>query len=151
MQQPGFWDDPQKSAPLLQKRRMLERRKKTIDRLVEDQEELETWRELLNEGEGEREAVAFLDDVEKRLVLYDQRVDWQEGQPIPVRGEGTPVAFEDDEPLRRECRHFLECIETRATPRTDGVQGLRVLQVLEAAQRTLVQNGLPTALGMRER
>ncbi len=95
--------------------------------------------------------MASYDDVEKRLVLYDQRVDWQEGQPIPVRGEGTPVAFDDDEPLRRECRHFLECIATRATPRTDGVQGLRVLQVLEAAQRSLVQNGLPTALGMRER
>jgi peptide chain release factor 2 len=71
MQQPGFWDDPQKSAPLLQKRRGLERRKKTIDRLSEDREELETWRELLNEGEGEGEAVAFLDELEKRLDQLD--------------------------------------------------------------------------------
>ncbi len=95
--------------------------------------------------------MASYDDVNKRLVLYDQRVDWKEGQPIPVRGEGTPVPFDEDEPLERECRHFLECIRTRSTPRTSGVEGLRVLQVLEAAQRSLMQNGRPTSLEIEAR
>ncbi len=90
--------------------------------------------------------MASYDDVNKRLVLYDQRVDWQEGQPVPVRGEGFAVSFDDEEPLLRECRHFLDCIGSRRHPRSDGVQGLRVLQVLEAAQRSLVQNGRPTSL-----
>ncbi len=95
--------------------------------------------------------MASYDDVEKKLVLYDQRVDWEEGQPIPVRGEGTEVRFDAEEPLLRECRHFLSCIERRAVPRTDGLQGLRVLQVLEAAQRSLVQNGSPITLELGAR
>ena len=90
--------------------------------------------------------MASFDDVTKELVLYDQRVDWQEGQPIPVRGEGTKVEFPGAEPLREECRHFLDCIESRRTPRTDGANGLRVLQLLHAAQRSLVTNGRPVRL-----
>ena len=35
------------------------------------------------------------------------------------------------EPLRNECLHFLECCRDRAKPRTDGREGLRVLQVLK--------------------
>ena len=42
LQQPGFWDDPQKSAPLLQKRRTLERQKEAVQRLRSDSDELES-------------------------------------------------------------------------------------------------------------
>jgi predicted dehydrogenase len=90
--------------------------------------------------------MASFDDVAKELVLYDQRVDWQEGQPIPVRGEGEAVQFPADEPLKQECLHFLQCMETRRVPRTDGLNGLRVLQILHAAQRSLVTNGHPVML-----
>jgi UDP-2-acetamido-3-amino-2,3-dideoxy-glucuronate N-acetyltransferase len=47
------------------------------------------------------------------------------------------VPFEAEEPLRAECRHFLECIETRQAPRTDGREGLRVLTVLQRCQSAL--------------
>jgi len=66
------------------------------------------------------EKMASYDDVTKQLVLYDRRVDWEEGEPIPVRGDGVPVSFPDDEPLRLECLHFLECIEKRRRPLSDG-------------------------------
>lgn len=46
------------------------------------------------------------------------------------------------EPLRNECAHFLECIQEGKTPHTDGYNGLRVVQVLEAAQRSLEQGGV---------
>ncbi len=46
------------------------------------------------------------------------------------------------EPLRNECAHFVECIEQGTTPRTDGYNGLRVVQVLEAAQRSLDEGGI---------
>ena len=46
------------------------------------------------------------------------------------------------EPLRNECAHFVECIQEHRTPRTDGYNGLRVVQVLEAAQRSLEQGGV---------
>jgi predicted dehydrogenase len=87
------------------------------------------------------EKMASYDDLSKELVLYDQRVDLKEGQPVPVRGPGITVEFPDDEPLGQECRHFLDCIEKRETPLTDGESGLRVLQILQAAQRSLVTNG----------
>ena len=90
--------------------------------------------------------MASFDDVAKQLVLYDQRVDVREGEPIPVKGQGELVEFSTDEPLRLECQAFLDAIESRQPPVTDGVSGLRVLKVLQAAQRSLVMNGEPVAL-----
>jgi UDP-2-acetamido-3-amino-2,3-dideoxy-glucuronate N-acetyltransferase len=48
-----------------------------------------------------------------------------------------PVAIDSYEPLRAECQHFLECVKTRATPRTDGAEGLRVLTVLQRCEEAL--------------
>lgn len=90
--------------------------------------------------------MASFDDVTKRLVLYDQRVEVREGEPVPVKGSGDEVSFGGDEPLLLECRAFLDAIDTRRPPTTDGASGLRVLQVLQAAQRSLVMNGEPVTL-----
>ena len=89
---------------------------------------------------GSRKMASF-DDVEKKLVLYDQRVEVKEGMPLPVRGNGEEVPFAADEPLRLECQAFLEALYTRKPPLTDGTSGLRVLRILQAAQRSLVMNG----------
>ncbi|MBM4430585.1 MAG: Gfo/Idh/MocA family oxidoreductase [Chloroflexi bacterium] len=96
---------------------------------------------------GSRKIASF-DDVAKRLVLYDQQVDLREGEPIPVKGNGEEVPFPNDEPLRLECQAFLSAMETRVPPLTDGRSGLRVLKVLQAAQRSLVMNGEPVSLPM---
>ena len=96
---------------------------------------------------GSRKMAVF-DDVAKQLVLYDQRVEWQEGQPVPVRGDGEGVAYASDEPLRLECQAFLDAIARRSPAITDGPSGLRVLRVLQAAQRSLVMNGEPVHLPM---
>jgi predicted dehydrogenase len=90
--------------------------------------------------------MASYDDVTKQLVLYDQRVEVQAGQPVPIKGNGDLVEFGDDEPLMLECRAFLEAIRTRQPPLTDGHSGLRVLQVLQAGQRSMVMNGDPLTL-----
>jgi predicted dehydrogenase len=94
---------------------------------------------------GSRKMASF-DDVAKQLVLYDQRVEVKEGQPLPVKGVGEDVAFADNEPLKVECQAFLEAMTTRRPPLTDGQSGLRVLKVLQAAQRSLIMNGEPVTL-----
>ncbi len=90
--------------------------------------------------------MASFDDVAKKLLLYDQRVDWHNGEPLPVKGEGQEVPFKPEEPLRLECQAFIRAVETREPPLTDGRSGLRVLRVLQAAQRSLMTNGDPITL-----
>ena len=46
----------------------------------------------------------------------------------------------NEEPLRIECRHFLECVTTGAAPRSDGEAGLRVVRVLETLQQSLQES-----------
>lgn len=45
------------------------------------------------------------------------------------------------EPLKMECQHFLDCIRTGDEPESSGLKGLRVVQVLEAASRSLRSGG----------
>ena len=52
-----------------------------------------------------------------------------------------PAASRPDEPLRLEAEHFVECVASGRTPRSDGHDGLHVVQVLEAMQRSLEQGG----------
>jgi len=57
--------------------------------------------------------MASLDDVDKKLVLFDRRVDVKEGMPVPFPGHGEEVEFGREEPLRLECQAFLRAITTR--------------------------------------
>jgi len=87
---------------------------------------------------GDRKMAVF-DDVEKehKLLLYPHSIHWKNHVPIASRADAQPVPFDAGEPLRAECLHFLECIQTRQTPRTDGQEGLRVLTVLQRCQESL--------------
>jgi UDP-2-acetamido-3-amino-2,3-dideoxy-glucuronate N-acetyltransferase len=78
----------------------------------------------------------------EKLVLYRQYLTWTNGTtPTPNKAKGEAIAVSEAEPLREECQHFLNCCQERHTPRTDGHEGLRVLQVLEAAQTSLQSDG----------
>jgi UDP-2-acetamido-3-amino-2,3-dideoxy-glucuronate N-acetyltransferase len=88
---------------------------------------------------GEAGMVVF-DDREgwdRKLLLYPHRIDWIDGRPQPHSADAQPVPVDADEPLKLECRHFLDCVASRARPRTDGTEGIQVLRVLEAAQNSL--------------
>jgi predicted dehydrogenase len=87
------------------------------------------------------EKMAAFNGVKNRLIVYDQHVEWQKGEPVPVKGEGVEIPFAPDEPLRLECQAFLTAIQTRRPPLTDGTNGVEVLSVLEAAQRSLEAGG----------
>lgn len=93
---------------------------------------------------GDRQMAVF-DDTRpwaEKLVLYPHRVDWVQGQlPVAHKAEAVPVPLKQVEPLRAEAEHFLACIARREPPLTDGASGVRVLRVLEAAQRSLEGGG----------
>jgi len=87
--------------------------------------------------------MALFDDVnaDHKLFLYEHKIDWVDRAPVPRREEAKPVDIEHAEPLRAECEHFIECIQSRKAPKSDGVEGLRVLKILEACQSSLEEGG----------
>lgn len=56
-------------------------------------------------------------------------------------GDVSIPTLKFDEPLQTECRHFVECVRTGGRPISDGQDGLKVVRVLEAAQKSLDQGG----------
>lgn len=80
----------------------------------------------------------------EKLIMHRDYLTWQDGRtPTPTKSEGVRLDVPQSEPLRNECEHFLECCAQRKSPRTDGAEGLRVLQVLKAAQASLDRDGDP--------
>jgi predicted dehydrogenase len=90
---------------------------------------------------GSRRMATFDDMlIEGKLTVYDKGFDedtssW--GEYIARSGDTFSPRIPNREPLRLECEHFIDCIRTGATPRSDGASGLRVVRVLEALQRSL--------------
>lgn len=101
---------------------------------------------------GSEKMIVYDDvDPEAKLKIYDKGV-YKRGDAfgefqMRVRSGDLYIPKIDlTEPLRYECAHFLECIRESKTPRTDGMNGLRVIQVLEAAQQSLDRDGAAIAL-----
>jgi predicted dehydrogenase len=86
--------------------------------------------------------MATFDDmlVDGKLTVYDKGFDedsrsW--GEYIARSGDTFSPRIPNAEPLRVECEHFVECIRSGITPRSDGYSGLRVVRVLERLQHSL--------------
>lgn len=91
---------------------------------------------------GDRKMAVFDDtQTERKLVLYPHRIDWINRVPVARKAEGEPIPLIDEEPLRAECQHFLECVRDRKTPRTDGQNGVQVLKILHAAGQSIGDQG----------
>jgi UDP-2-acetamido-3-amino-2,3-dideoxy-glucuronate N-acetyltransferase len=93
--------------------------------------------------------MAVFDDVapKDKLLLFSHRIDWIERVPVPRKEDAEIIPIEMTEPLREECKHFLDSIEQRQQPKTDGADGLRVLEILEGCQRSLEKSGATIPLG----
>jgi len=97
------------------------------------------------------EGMVVFDDTlpwDEKLVVYRDYLTWSERNlPTVNKNDGQPIVVEQSEPLKSECQHFLDCCADRSRPRTDGAEGLRVLQVLHAAQASLEREGSAQTLG----
>jgi UDP-2-acetamido-3-amino-2,3-dideoxy-glucuronate N-acetyltransferase len=90
---------------------------------------------------GDKKMAVFDDVSKEKLLLYHHRIDWLDRIPVASKEEAEVVPVPKEEPLKAECRHFLECIENKQQPRTDGQEGLQVLKILKASQASLDDNG----------
>ena len=98
--------------------------------------------------------MAVFDDLEanEKLKIYDKGAaslaDYDSfAEYVTLRfGDITIPYVKMTEPLRLECLHFLECVRERKKPVSDGRDGLRVIKVLDAAQRSLKNKGLPVEI-----
>jgi len=95
--------------------------------------------------------MAVFDDAEssEKIWLYDRGVDTKMdyntyGEYLSLRaGDIIIPKLDSAEPLKLECQHFINSVKTRLQPRSDGRDGLRVLTILNAAQKSMEQGGVP--------
>ena len=91
---------------------------------------------------GDKKMALFDDTNPKdKLLLYSHEIEWIGRKPVPHQKSQEPVPISLDEPLRIECQDFIDCIQTRRSPRVDGHKGLQVLQVLSYCQKSLENKG----------
>lgn len=103
--------------------------------------------------------MVVFDDVSEveKIRIYDKGVaiptdgDEFDAWPPSYRYGGVTIPFiYNAEPLKLECSHFLQCITEGKRPRSDGWAGLKIVNILEAASRSLLNGGgrevLPSAM-----
>jgi predicted dehydrogenase len=104
---------------------------------------------------GSRKMAVFDDlDANEKLRIYDKGA--QISTDYDSFAEYVGLRFGDilvpyikvSEPLRLECLHFVDCVNKRRKPVSDGHDGLRVVKVLDAAQRSLKANGEPVKIAL---
>jgi len=101
---------------------------------------------------GEKQMAVFDDTApwEEKLLLFPHSIDWQGNIPVAHKAEAVRIQVEQDEPLRAECAHFIDCIASRKIPRTDGEEGLRTLRILNACQTSMEQEKKVVIVALEE-
>ena len=101
----------------------------------------------------------------QRMIVYDDLQTHEKIRIYDVRVERPPhydtfadfhysyhygdsyiPHLQQEEPLKAECQHFLDCIANGAKPMTSGYAGLELVRILEAASASLKDSGAPVAL-----
>lgn len=90
------------------------------------------------------EGMLIFDDVavtSQKLSYISNYVEWDGINPKPIKNHSYIDCDLSVTPLEMECRHFIECCQTRKNPTTDGQEGLNVLRVLNMSQKSLHETG----------
>src|SRR5216117_1275366 len=98
---------------------------------------------------GSRRMIVY-DDVAplEKIKIFDARVEvpphydtFAEFQYSYHYGDMYVPYLKQEEPLKSECQHFLDCIRNGKTPLSNGRKGLELVKILEAASASLKRNG----------
>ena len=92
---------------------------------------------------GSKAMVVFDDISKEKLFFYPHKIEWRNGDmPVACKAEYEIIPVDNGEPLRLELEHFVKCIKYRRKPMTDALEGLKVLKILELAERRLADPGM---------
>ena len=96
---------------------------------------------------GSEKMAVFNDVDEYKIKIYDKGVDkppytntFDEFQCNYRYGNITIPNIRYLEPLKQECLHFIDCVSTGKKPVSDGISGLRVVKIIEAAEKSIKNN-----------
>jgi predicted dehydrogenase len=102
---------------------------------------------------GEKKMVVWNDlEADEKVKVYDKGVDMTSGQGVYEllvsyrSGDMWSPKVDQAEALKLEANYFAACVQRKETPFNDGVAGLRVVRLLEAAGQSLKQRGGPVEL-----
>ena len=102
---------------------------------------------------GEKKMLMWNDlDADEKVKVYDKGVAITNGQGVYDllvsyrSGDMWAPRLDQTEALTAETRYFVECVSKGQTPFNDGRAGLRVVEILEAADNSLKQRGKPVSL-----
>src|SRR5215472_3379274 len=97
---------------------------------------------------GEKKMLVWNDlEADEKIKIYDKGVQMSTGQGLYElmvsyrSGDMWAPRVEQVEALRVELQHFIDCVTKDQTPINDGIAGLRVVKILEAADRSLADRG----------
>lgn len=107
---------------------------------------------------GDKKMAVYDDLEQEKIKIFDKGIDKPKNASgdfadfqLSYRYGGSYSPFvQEREPLKAECAEFLRCIDEGDIPLTDGVNGLDVVEVLEAAQLSVERGGQPIELGSLE-
>jgi predicted dehydrogenase len=102
---------------------------------------------------GEKKMLVWNDlNADEKVKVYDKGVEISNGQSVREllvnyrSGDMWAPKIEQVEALRKETKYFIDCISRNECPFNDGMAGLRVVRMLEAADRSLKEQGKPVRL-----
>jgi len=102
---------------------------------------------------GTRRMIVY-DDLQplEKIKIYDMRVErpphydtFADFHYSYHYGDSYIPYIKQEEPLRAECAHFIECIREGKVPLTNGEAGLELVRILEAASASLRGRGAPVS------
>ena len=106
---------------------------------------------------GTRRMIVY-DDLQtiEKIRVYDVRVErpphydtFAEFHYSYHYGDSYIPRLNQEEPLKVECQHFIDCIQNGTKPLTGGREGMELVRILEAASESLLQNGAPVSFPVR--
>lgn len=88
----------------------------------------------------QKQVLLTVNGSKKTAVLNDIRQE-NKLESYSIDDNGTvkiePLIYNEEEPLKLECEHFIHCIESGEAPRSDGTSGYQVVKILEEAEQKM--------------